>query len=127
MLLALPVALLDRGALVVELLALGKAELDLGPAAGREVERERYQGHALPLNRAEQAAHLPFAKHQLAGSAGLVIEPIAAVKLGDVGVEQPQLAGHLAGMGLGDRRPPLAEGLDLRAAQHEPGFEPLLD
>src|SRR4051794_26034768 len=83
-LLALPVALLDRRALVVELLALGQAELHLGPAPWREVERQRHQGHALAPHGPEQPAHLAPPEHQLAGPARFVIEPIAAVELGDV-------------------------------------------
>src|SRR4051794_9751969 len=119
-LLALPVALLDRRALVVELLALGQAEFHLGPAPWREVERQRHQGHAIAPHGPEQPAHLTPAEHQLAGPARLVIEPIAAVELGDVGVEQPEFPAHLAGMRLGDGGPALTQRLDLGAAQHQP-------
>ena len=56
-----------------------------------------------------------------------MIEAVAAVKLGDVGVEQPQLAAHLAGMRLADRGPALAQRLDLGAAEHEAGLDAVLD
>src|SRR3954469_17960479 len=111
-LLALPVAFLDRRALVVELLALGQAEFHLGPAPWREVERQRHQCHAVTPHRPEQPAHLAPAEQQLAAPARLVIEPIAAVELGNVGVEQPEFPAHLAGMRLGDGGPALAQRLD---------------
>src|SRR3546814_3897135 len=42
-LVALPVAFLDRLALVVRLLALGEREFDLGAAAVVEIDRERHE------------------------------------------------------------------------------------
>src|SRR3989304_6172433 len=51
---ALPGAFLFGLALVVQLLALGKRELDLGAAFFIEIELERHHRHALALDRADQ-------------------------------------------------------------------------
>src|SRR5438552_7807540 len=57
---AAPVALLLGLALVALALALGQAELDLGDAAGVEVDRQRHQGHAVALDSdAQPAEHEP--------------------------------------------------------------------
>src|SRR5688572_456360 len=108
-LLALPVAALLGLALVPLLLALGEAELDLGDAARVEVERERHEGHALARDGADQAAQLALVDEQLSRPLRLVVELVAAVILGDMGVEQPQLAAHLAGMRVGDLHPAFAQ------------------
>ena len=49
-LVALPVALLFGLALVMQLLALGDAQFDLGPALGIEIHLQRNQRHALALD-----------------------------------------------------------------------------
>src|SRR5688500_6119628 len=51
--LALPVALLDRGALVVRLLAQRQRNLELGPALFVEIDLERHDGAALALDGAD--------------------------------------------------------------------------
>src|SRR5690349_16003005 len=56
--LALPGPLLQRLALVVQLLAAGECDLDLRPPSLVEVELERHNGHALALDRACQAVDL---------------------------------------------------------------------
>src|SRR3712207_797596 len=104
LLLALPVALLDGRALVVRLLALSEAELNLGPATGREVEGEGHQRHALTPDRAGQPRHLAPAQQELPRAPRLVVEAVAAVVLGYVGVEQPKLAAHLGRVRLADCR-----------------------
>src|SRR5258708_37268025 len=63
---ARPVALLLGLALVVQLLALGERELDLGPALVVEIELERHQRHALALDRADQLVDLALVQQQLA-------------------------------------------------------------
>src|SRR5262245_4129168 len=63
--LARPVALLLGLALVVQLLALGQRDLDLGPALVVEIDLERHDGHALALDRAHQLVDLPLVQQQL--------------------------------------------------------------
>src|SRR5690606_21127477 len=94
-LLALPIALLHRLALVVFALALGDAELDLGDAPLVEIERKRDQGDALALHLADQAIALALVQQQFARTPGLVIELARRLVFRDVGVEQPDLAALL--------------------------------
>src|SRR3954471_17683889 len=127
LLLALPVPLLDQRPLVVGLAAAREAELDLGPAGRGEVELERDQRHPLAADGAREPVDLALAQQQLAGPTGLVVEAVAAVELGNVGVEQVDLAAHVASVGLADRRPALAQRLHLRAAEYQAGLEALVD
>src|SRR6266567_4245918 len=57
--LARPVALLLGLALVVQLLALGERDLDLGAALVVEIDLQRYDRHALALDRPHQLVDLP--------------------------------------------------------------------
>src|SRR5690606_19459062 len=66
-LVARPVALALVGPLVVQLLALGQAEFELGPAPG-PVEIERNEGVALPLGGADQAVEFLAGQQQLAAA-----------------------------------------------------------
>src|SRR5690606_26051168 len=86
-LVALPVALLDRRALIMRLLAARERELDLGPAATVEIDAERDQRHALALDRADELLDLARVEQQLARALGLVVEAVAVAELGDVGVD----------------------------------------
>src|SRR5690242_13453615 len=63
-LLALPFALLDAGALVVLLLALGQPDLELGPAP-RPMQVQRHQGEPGPLHLADQLAQFIRMQQQL--------------------------------------------------------------
>src|SRR5258705_5669510 len=81
---AVPVALLLGFALVVQLLALGERKLDLGAALVVEIELERHQGHALPLDRADQLADLALVQQQFARTLRRVIEAPGLQILGDV-------------------------------------------
>src|SRR5947207_15003327 len=71
---ARPVAFLLGLALVVQLLALGKRELDLGSALVVEIELERHQRHALALDRADQLVDLALVQQQLARALLRMIE-----------------------------------------------------
>src|SRR3546814_8275325 len=57
---ALPVAFLDRLALVVGLLALGKRQFALGAAARVEIDRPRHQRHTLAGDSAVTLVDLVF-------------------------------------------------------------------
>ena len=65
--LALPVAILDRLALVVRLLALGQRDLDLGAAALVEIDLQRHDGAALALDGADQLVDLRVCSSSLRG------------------------------------------------------------
>src|SRR6185503_1911244 len=73
-LVALPVALLFRLALVGLALALGEAELELGAAALVEINGERHQRDAVALDRAGEPVDLAAMQQQLPRPLGLVIE-----------------------------------------------------
>src|SRR5689334_16928407 len=90
--LARPVALLLALALVMQLLAPGEGDLDLGAAFVVEIDFQRYDGHALALDRADQLVDLALMQQELARPFRLVVEAAGLLVLRDVGVEQPQLA-----------------------------------
>src|SRR5262249_3593924 len=112
-LVALPVARLLGLALVRLLLALGEAELALGDAALVEIERERHQRHALPADGADHAAQLLLVDEELALAARLVVEARRRLVLGDVGVDEPELAALFGRIGLVDAGVARAQHLHL--------------
>src|SRR5262245_29851407 len=71
---AAPVTLLGGLALVVQLLALGDRQQQLGAATLIEIELERDQRHALAIDRAHQLVDLPAMQQQLSRPLRLVIE-----------------------------------------------------
>src|SRR5689334_12464771 len=107
--LALPVALLDRLALVVRLLAGSEGDLHLGPALLVEIDLERHDGAALALDGADQDVDLPLVQQQLARPLALVIEAFARSVFRDVRVDHPGLAAVLGDVRLGDRASPAAQ------------------
>src|SRR6185437_12064958 len=91
-LLALPIPLLLRLALVMQLLALGQAELDLGDPALVEIYLEGNDSHALALNGAGELADLLAMQQQLARTRGCMTVAAGLHIFGDVGVDQVKLA-----------------------------------
>src|SRR3954452_25477486 len=89
LLLPLPVALLDRVPLVMNLLAPRQRELDLGPAAAVEIDRKRNKREPLASHRALELGDLPSLEQQFARPPRLVVEAVAVTILGDVAVDQP--------------------------------------
>src|SRR5450432_2292851 len=73
------VALGDVPAPVVELLAPGQADLDLGPPALVDVQPERDHRLALLLRLREELGQLGAVDEQLAGPLRLVVHPVAAL------------------------------------------------
>src|SRR5258707_13449348 len=73
-LLPAPIALLLGLALVMQFLALGDGEQQLGAAAFIEIELERDQRHPLAVDRAQQFVDLLSMQQQLARPFRLVIE-----------------------------------------------------
>src|SRR5258708_13956305 len=107
--LALPVAILDRLALVVGLLAGDQGDLDLGAAARIEIELQRHDRAALALDGADQLVDLLAVQQELARPARLMIEAVARGVFGDVGIDQPGFAALLGDIGFGDRAAPAAQ------------------
>src|ERR1044072_560572 len=126
-LLAVPVALLLALALVVQLLALGERELDLGAALVVEIELQRHQGHAVALDRADQLVDLALVQQQFARTLRRVIEAPGLQIFGDVGIDQPDLAAPRVGIGFGDRGLAGAQRLHLAAGERDAGLELLAD
>src|SRR5271165_5362001 len=126
-LLPAPVALLHRLALVVQLLALGERELQLGAAALVEVKLERDQGHAFAVDRADQLVDLLSVQQQLARPLGQMIEAVGLQIFGNIGVDEPDLAVPRIGIGFGDRALARADRLHLGAGQRKASFHRVLD
>src|SRR5919109_2822636 len=116
--LALRVALLDRPALVVEVLALRDRDLDLR-ARPVPVQARGHDRQALLGSRAEQPIDLAAVEQQLAGALGVVVVARRLVG-GDVHVAQPHLAVAHLGVGVLQLGPAFAERLPLGALEHDP-------
>src|ERR1035437_10358992 len=87
------VALADRFALVVEVLALGQGELDLGARPWpRKVHPGRHQRQPTLSRAAEQAVDLLTVQQQLARPLRIVVGIRRRAVRGDVYADQPQLA-----------------------------------
>src|SRR5262249_35355584 len=56
---------------------------------------------------------------------GIVVRAVALAVLVDVRADQPELAVADVGVRLGQARPAVAERLDLRALEHDPGLDPV--
>ncbi len=123
---ALRVAVGDVATLVVELLPAGQAQLDLG-LAPRDVEAKGDDGLAFGLGAAQQLVDLAPVEQQLAGPLRVVVVPIPLLERRDVGADEPGLATLDPGIGVGDIGLARTDRLDLRAGQHEPRLERLVD
>ena len=113
LLLALGLAVGERVALVVGLLALGQPDLDLG-AAVLEVERQRDQGVALVADLALDLGDLGLVEQQLAAAARRVVGPGALGVLRDVDAVQPDLVGVDLGEPVDERGATLRAGTSPR-------------
>src|SRR6185295_2459550 len=122
--LGLPLA--QRGALVVQLLAAGQADLDLDPAT-LEVDLQRHDRQALLGRLAHDAGDLALVEQQLAVALGLVIGVGAVAVRIDVTAPEPRLAVTHGGVGILEVHLPVAQGFDLGPAQHKAGLESLED
>ena len=107
----------------MRLLALGKTQLNLGPALGIEIDRQRHQRHPLALYRAEQLVDLAFVQKQFSRSFGLVVEPVAVAVFGNIRVDQPHLAVAHFGIAFRNRRLARTQCLHLGALQRKPGLD----
>src|SRR5215208_4806098 len=117
----------DVTAPVVELLASGEAELELRPAARRQVEPERDDREALRFRLAEELVDLGAPQQQLARPLRLMVVTIRLLERGDVGADQPGLVALDAGIRIGQIHLAGADRLDLRPRQDDPGLKRVLD
>src|SRR5712692_6057460 len=125
--LALPAALLFALAFVVQFLAAGDRNLDLGATLRIEIELQRHERHALALHRASELVDFTSVQQQLAGPPREMIETVRLQIFGDIGVVEPQFAGLLRRIGFGDRRLALPQRLDLGPGQRDAGLVGVAD
>src|ERR1051325_456037 len=125
--LARPVALLLGLTLVVQLLALGQRDLDLGAALVVEIDLERHDGHALALDRTHQLVDLAAMQQELARPLRRMVEATGLLVFGDVGVDQPQFTVTRRRVGLSDAGLAGAQRLDLAAGERHARLEGLVD
>src|SRR5262245_24136318 len=125
--LALPTALPFGLALVVQLLAAGKRELDFGAALVVEIELERHQRHALALDRADQLADLAAVEEELADTLGRVVEAAGLQIFRNIGIDEPDLATARIGISLRDGGLALPQRFHLRPSERDAGLERLAD
>jgi hypothetical protein len=111
----------------VQLLAARERELQFGAALFVEIELERYERHALALDRAGELLDLAAVQQQLTDALGRVIEAPALQIFGDIRIHEPKLAAAGVRVRLRDRRPALPQRLDLGAGEGDPGLEHLAD
>src|SRR5215207_7478274 len=123
--LALHLALLDRLALVADVLAARQRDLDLR-ARALEVEPRRHQRQPLLARLADQPLDLALVHQQLARALGLVVLARGRRVGRYVDVVQPDLAVLELRVAVLELRLAAAQRLDLGAGQHEAGL-PLLE
>jgi hypothetical protein len=116
--LALELALLDRPALVADVLAARQRDLDLR-ARPLEVHAGRDQGQPLLLGLADQPLDLALVHEELARPLRLVVLPLRGRVGRDVHVVQPHLTVLDRGVAVLEHRLAAAQGLDLGAGEHE--------
>src|SRR5215211_1572858 len=119
--LALRVALLDRAALVVEVLALRHGQLDLCARAA-PVEARGHDREALLGGRAEKAKEIAAVQEELARALRLVVVARGLVRR-DVHVAEPDLAVAHLGVGVLQLDAALPDRLHLGPLQHDPRLE----
>src|SRR5215207_898242 len=122
--LALHLALLDRLALVADVLAARQRDLDLR-ARALEVEPRRHQRQSLLARLPDQPLDLALVHQQLARALGLVVLARGRRVRRDVDVVQPDLAVLNLRVAVLELRLSAAQRLDLGAGQHESGLPAL--
>src|SRR3984893_11700393 len=122
----LQLAVADRVAFVVQLLALDERDLRLR-ARPLEVEREGDAGDAPGRDGARPAFQLAPVQQQLPVPFGGVVRPGGGAVGRDVHADQVGLPGAELNVRILELRASFAKRLDLRARQHEACFGPVLD
>src|SRR5262245_7064776 len=124
--LPLDLSLAQRRPLVVELLATGRADLELG-ATLLEVDPQRNQGQAALGDLASEAADLASVEQQFAITLGIVIGVGAMTVGADVAAEQPDLVVSHRRIRVLESDQAGAKRLDLGPPQHESRLDRLED
>src|SRR5262249_4727475 len=114
-----PGALLFGVALVVELLAARQRELHFGATFFVEIKLERNKRHALALDCSDQFVDLPAMQQKLAWPFWRVVEAVRLQVLGNVGIDQPDLAAAGIGIGFGDCRLAGPQRFHFRAGERD--------
>src|SRR5690242_1953159 len=99
-LIALPVALGDRRALVLLLATFAQSKQNLGASTLVEVDLQRHQGYAFARYRAGECADLLARQQKFPRGARLEARQHPTLVFWDICVEQPHLAVALAGPGI---------------------------
>src|SRR5690606_26737347 len=122
--LAVVLPLLERLALVVELLASADADLELG-AAVEEVQAQRHDRDAALARPDGELVDLRVVQQQLALAARSVVGPRPLGVLGDVDVLRPRLATLDVDVALRDVGAALAQRLHLGAGEDDARLDPV--
>ncbi len=122
----LDVAIAHGVAFVVELLALGEAELNFSPAVF-EVHLEGHEGEASLAQLDSDTSELLLVQQELSFAQGFVVV-VAGVGVGrDVAVEQKEFAAADLAVRIPEVGAPLAERLDLATSEDEARLEAIFD
>ncbi len=124
---ALGLAVGDVAPAIVELLALGQTELNLGPALVADVHAQRHDRQPLGRGLAHQRVDLRPVEQQLAVAPRLVVVAVALLEWRDVRVHQPRLALFDTRIGVGQVGLAGTDALDLRTGQDDARLERIGD
>src|SRR5579875_3621623 len=120
------VALLDRLALVVEVLAARERDLHLCPGArAGEVDPGRHEREPPLLGAADEPLDLPAVEQELARALGVVVGARRRPVGRDVDPVEPHLAVPDGGVGVLELGAAVAQRLDLGALEHDAALEAL--
>jgi hypothetical protein len=111
----------------VRLFAARQAKLDLRLAVGVEIDRQRDQRQALPVDGAGQLVDLAPPQQQPPLAPRIVVHPASGLVLRDRGVDQEHLFAVDRRIALRDRAFADAQGFDLGALERNARLEPVLD
>src|SRR5579885_2112883 len=110
----------------MQLLAARERDLDLRPALLVEINLERHDRHALPLGPLRNTRDLARLQKELARPLRLMAETARLRILGDICIDKENLTALLdRRVALADIGLAAAQGLHLRAREHEPGLKNL--
>ena len=112
--------------LIIELLALGQADLQLDPGP-LEVDGQRDEGIAVLLDPAEEPHDLPLVHQQPAGAAGVLVEDVPLLIGADMHPKDRYLPILDQAEGVLQVHIAQTDGFDLCARQLDPSLIPLLD
>src|SRR5262249_28565796 len=113
--------------LVVELLAAGERQLELGAALVVEIKLERHQRHPLALDRTHEPVDLAAVQQELADTLRRVIEAAGLQVFRNVCVDEPDLTAARIAVGFRDRSLAAAQRFPLGAGERDSGLEGLAD